>query len=91
MAHATHGAATALPPPPPGEQDPFGRQLSDFARAIRGGASLPGDIDWAIGSLRIALAMLESSDRRDVVQLEPLDDLFTREDEAMATIAGGMA
>ena len=36
LAHATSDEATALPPPPPGEQDPFGRQLADFARAIRG-------------------------------------------------------
>ena len=91
LAHATHDAATALPPPPPGEQDPFGRQLSDFARAIRGGDPMPGDIDWAIGSLRIALAMLESNDQRDVVPLEPLADLFAREDAALTTIAGGIA
>ncbi len=80
LAHATQDSATALPPPPPGEHDPFGRQLSDFARAVRGGAPMPGDLDWAIGSLRIALAMLESSDRRDVVQLEPIEALFARED-----------
>lgn len=95
-AHASAGAATALPPPPPGEHDPFQRQLRDFARAVRGGAPMPGDIDWAIGSLRIALAMLESSDRRDVVELEPLEVLFASEDEAMAavvapTIQGGLA
>ena len=94
LAHAVHGssdAATALPPPPLGPNDPFGRQLTDFARAIRTGSSLPGDIDWAIGSLRIALAMLTSSERRDVVDLEPLADLFAREDEALAATTGGMA
>lgn len=68
-AHDVNAEATALPPPHPGEQDPFQRQLGDFARAIRTGADMPSDIDWAIGSLRIALAMLESSDTRDVVTL----------------------
>ncbi len=93
LEHALHGSsddATALPPPPLGPNDPFGRQLSDFARAIRTGSQLPGDIDWAIGSLRIALAMLESSERRDVVELEPLGDLFERENAAAAA-AGGVA
>lgn len=75
-AHAGSDAATALPPPPPGPADPFGRQLSDFARAIRTGATMPGDIDWAIGSLRIALAMLQSSDERDVVAITPLEELL---------------
>lgn len=88
MAHAATGSATALPPAPPGEHDPFGRQLSDFARAVRGGAPMPGGIDWAIGSLRIALAMLESNDRRDVVALEPLAELFAREDAAVASMGG---
>jgi predicted dehydrogenase len=75
-AHASTTAATALPPPAPGEQDPFQLQLRDFAVAIRGGAALPGDLDWAIGSLRVALAMLESSDTRDVVRLDPIDLLL---------------
>jgi predicted dehydrogenase len=91
QAHAAAAAgATALPPPPPGPNDPFGRQLSDFARAIRTGAPMPGDIDWAIGSLRIALAMLESSERLEPVELEPLAAVFQREDEALAA-AGGRA
>lgn len=60
---------TALPPPPLGKHDPFGRQLYDFASAIHTGTKLPGDIDWAIGSLRIALAMLKSSDTKQPVQL----------------------
>lgn len=68
-AHDATSTATALPPQPPGPRDPFQQQLRDFVAAIRTGASMPGDIDWAIGSLRIALAMLESSDRREVVQL----------------------
>ena len=91
LAFAVHGssdAATALPPPPVGANDPFGMQLSDFARAIRTGAPMPGDIDWAIGSLRIALAMLESSEQRDAVTLEPLADVLAREDEAATAAAG---
>jgi predicted dehydrogenase len=76
--HAATSEATALPTPAPGEQDPFQRQLRDFATAIRGGATMPGDLDWAIGSLRIALAMLESSDTRDIVRLEPIEDLLAR-------------
>lgn len=88
-AHGSSAAATALPPPPPGEGDPFQRQLRDFARAIRTGEPMPGDIDWATGSLRIALAMLESSDRRDVVRLEPLAELLDREDRELAAVAGG--
>jgi predicted dehydrogenase len=81
LAYAAHSQAsevTALPPAPPGEDDPLQRQLRDFARAIRTGEPMPGDIDWAIGTLRIALAMLESSDRRDVVTLDPLDELLAR-------------
>lgn len=90
-AHASaDDAVTALPPPPPGPNDPFGNQLADFARAIRSGTPMPGDIDWAIGSLRIALAMLESNDTRDVVALGPLDELLAGEDAAMAA-AGGRA
>jgi len=91
LAHAGSDAATALPPPPPGALDPFGRQLSDFARAIRGGDPMPGDIDWAIGSLRVALAMLESSDRRDVVQLGPLDELLAGTEAPVATATSGGA
>jgi predicted dehydrogenase len=87
-AHAGADAATALPPPPPGTADPFGRQLSDFAHAIRTGVTMPGDIDWAIGSLRIALAMLQSSDERDVVRITPLDELFSRQDDAAITSGG---
>jgi predicted dehydrogenase len=75
-AHSSATAATALPPPPPGDQDPFQLQLRDFAMAIRTGASMPGDLDWAIGSLRVALAMLESSDTRDVVTLGPIEQLL---------------
>jgi predicted dehydrogenase len=74
LSYLPHGApdgdeVTALPPPAPGPADPFGRQLADFARAIRTGEPMPGDIDWAIGSLRVALAMLESSERGEPVQL----------------------
>jgi UDP-N-acetylglucosamine 3-dehydrogenase len=94
LAFATHASssdgATALPPPPTGPQDPFQRQMTNFATAIRTGSTPLGDIDWAIGTLRIALAMLESSDTRDVVDLEPLTDLFAREDRALAA-AGGPA
>ena len=78
-AHAQAADVTALPPAPPGEHDPLQQQLRDFARAIRTGEPMPGDIDWAIGTLRIALAMLESSDRRDVVELEPLETLLARD------------
>ncbi len=67
--HGSNDAATALPPPPPGPLDPFGRQLDDFARAVRTGEPMPGDIDWAIGSLRVALAMLESSELGQPVAL----------------------
>ncbi|MCW2928636.1 MAG: oxidoreductase domain protein [Thermoleophilia bacterium] len=77
--HAGSNTATALPPPPPGDRDPFQRQLADFARAIRTGVAMPGDLDWAIGSLRVALAMLESSDRRDVVTLGPLEDVLAQD------------
>lgn len=88
LAHAAgDAAATALPPPPVGPHDPFGRQLSDFARSIRTGVPLPGDIDWAIGSLRIALAMLESSQRREPVSLGPVEDLL--QDEHPSLVAGG--
>ena len=52
---------------------------------------MPGDIDWAIGSLRVALAMLESSDRRDVVQLGPLDELLAGTDAPVATATSGGA
>jgi myo-inositol 2-dehydrogenase/D-chiro-inositol 1-dehydrogenase len=94
-AHAQASEVTALPPAPPGKDDPLQHQLRDFARAVRGGEPMPGDIDWAIGSLRIALAMLESSDRRDVVDLEPLDALFDRHgsahDAVDATPIGGRA
>jgi predicted dehydrogenase len=94
-AHAQTADVTALPPAPPGPHDPLQQQLRDFATAVRGGAAMPGDIDWAIGSLRIALAMLESSDRRDVVELEPLDALLARHDAApgsdIATPVGGLA
>lgn len=92
--HAARSVATALPPPPPGRHDPFQRQLHDFAVAVRGGAPLMGDIDWAIGSLRVALAMLESNDQRDVVRLEPLAELLAREDGAAAPAVlttGGLA
>jgi predicted dehydrogenase len=93
--HANATAVTALPPAPPGRHDPLQRQLRDFARAVRGGDPMPGDIDWAIGSLRIALAMLESSDRRDVVTLEPLEELFARHDAApgqdVTATVGGLA
>ena len=69
-AHAAHAdSVTALPPPPPGPDNPFARQLRDFAAAVRGGPEPPGSIDWAIGSLRVALAMLESSDTGEVVRL----------------------
>jgi hypothetical protein len=44
---------------------------------------MPSDLDWAIGSLRIALAMLESSDTRDVVDLEPLAQLLGTEPVAV--------
>lgn len=88
LAHAASGAAaTALPPPPVGPNDPFGRQLTDFARAIRTGAPLPGDIDWAIGSLRIALAMLESSQRREPIRLGPVEALLAGDDATL--VAGG--
>lgn len=75
-AHQASDVATALPPPAPGTYDPVGQQLSDLAAAIRRGEPFPGDIAWAIGTLRIALAMLESSDRRDLVELEPLDEFL---------------
>jgi predicted dehydrogenase len=68
-AHSTSSGVTALPPQPPGPRDPFQLQLRDFVRHVRTGEAMPGDIDWAVGSLRIALAMLESSDRRGVVVL----------------------
>jgi len=90
MAHAGTENATALPPPPTGPQDPFQRQLSDFAAAIRTGSTFPGDIDWAIGSLRIALAMVESSDTRDVVNISSLEHFFASQD-ANLTTAGGVA
>ncbi|MCW2925880.1 MAG: dehydrogenase [Thermoleophilia bacterium] len=86
--HASNTGVTALPPPPAGREDPFQSQLRDFAGAIRGGPAMPSDIDWAIGSLRIALAMLESSDTRDVVELEPLGALFDREAAASLVAAG---
>lgn len=69
-AHDAASAVTALPPQPPGPNEPFQVQLRDFVTQIRTGTPMPGNIDWAITSLRIALAMLESSDRRDVVQLD---------------------
>lgn len=88
QAHAGgRGAATALPPPPVGPHDPFGRQLSDLARSIRTGAPLAGDIDWAIGSLRVALAMLESSQRREPVRLDPIEALLSGDDATV--VAGG--
>jgi UDP-N-acetylglucosamine 3-dehydrogenase len=88
-AHAAAGdGPTALPPPPPGTHDPFGMQLSDFARAIRTGTPMPGDIDWAIGSLRIALALLESSDLRESVELEPLEQLLEAQPNAAASQGG---
>lgn len=68
--HAADARVTALPDPPAGEDDPFQLQLSDFVRAARLAAPFPGDIAWAIGSLRIALAMLESSDSGTVISLE---------------------
>lgn len=67
--HAGADGITALPPPPPGPDDPFQRQLGDFARAVRTGEPMPGDIRWAIGSLRIAEAMLVSSEQRRPVHL----------------------
>lgn len=73
LAYARHDAvavgATALPDPPPGDADPFIRQLTDFVRSIETGSPPPADGEWALASLRIALAMVESSDQRDVVTL----------------------
>lgn len=61
---ATHGApgaeATALPPPPADERDPFQQQQRDWIGQIAGRGTLVNDADWAIASLRVALAMLES-------------------------------
>ena len=68
--HDAASTVTALPPQPPGPNEPFQVQLRDFITEIRTGTPMPGNIDWAIGSLRIALAMLESSDQRDVVTLD---------------------
>lgn len=79
FAFASHGsqdAVTALPPPPPGDRDPFVQQLTDFARAVRTGVAMPGDIDWAIGSLRVALTMLESSQARSALDLAPLETVL---------------
>lgn len=79
LAYARHDtsadAPTALPAPPPGDADPFIRQMTDFVRAIETGEAPPSDGEWALASLRIALAMVESSDRRDVISLADIEVL----------------
>ncbi len=64
-AAAADAAVTALPAPPPGPGDPFWRQMSDFAQAAAGGPAPPADGEWALRSLAIALAMVDSSDARE--------------------------
>jgi predicted dehydrogenase len=59
--HEAPGAdVTALPPPPPDRRDPFRLQQRDFLGEILGEGTLVNDAEWAIQSMRIALAMLES-------------------------------
>lgn len=68
-------AVTALPAPPPGADDPFRLQLGDWLGEIRGEGTLVNDGDWALGTLRIALALLESSELGVAIELsEDLDD-----------------
>ncbi|MBC7643774.1 MAG: Gfo/Idh/MocA family oxidoreductase [Thermoleophilia bacterium] len=73
LAHhgAAADAATALPPPPADARDPFMLQQADWLDEARGLGTLVNDADWAIGSMRIALAMLESQELGSPVDLTP--------------------
>jgi myo-inositol 2-dehydrogenase/D-chiro-inositol 1-dehydrogenase len=70
---ARHGAAgaaaTALPPPPADERDPFRMQQADWIGEILGRGTLVNDARWAMTSMRVALAMLESGQTGRVVEL----------------------
>jgi len=72
---AHHGSAadavTALPPPPADARDPFMTQQADWLNETRGKGTLVNDANWAIGSMRIALAMLESQRLGTPVELVP--------------------
>ena len=73
VAIARHGSAgghvTALPDPI--GHDPFAEQLADFARAIRTRTAPRRDGAWALRSLELALAAIESARTRQPVQVAP--------------------
>ncbi len=62
-------SATALPAPPPDDRDPFLRQLADFVAAIDAGDAPIGGSDWAVASLEIAMAILESTDTNTSIDI----------------------